>query len=141
MDLAERALQRQIALTILNSAAYAVWQGAQLTFFSDTPNAGLISLIGAALWVVSLVMILVPIVSYLRKRKAVGETDERMARNSLRAVAAGYWTMLIAVGVLFPVSLLLPVVGIDVARILAIVAVATPGAAFAILEARDAREA
>jgi hypothetical protein len=63
-----------------------------------------------------------------------------MARNSLRATAAGYWTLLIAIGVLFPVTLLLPMVGIDIARLLAIVGVATPGLAFALMEARDARE-
>ncbi|MEJ0059176.1 MAG: hypothetical protein WDM79_06240 [Terricaulis sp.] len=55
MDFAERTLQRQIALAILNSPPpTAVWQGAQLTFFAGFPNAGLISLIGAVVWIISL---------------------------------------------------------------------------------------
>ncbi|MES1157357.1 MAG: hypothetical protein ABUL73_06210 [Alphaproteobacteria bacterium] len=135
MDNAERTIQRRIWLCIANSVAYAAWQGLQLSYFAPAGWATPLSLLGALVWAVTLVVLLAP----LFQKRERWLSDERMSRNALRAMAAGYWCMLIATAVLLPLSFLASLNVIDIARAFAIVGVASPVFAFAMLERFDDR--
>ena len=135
MDNADEYIQRRVWLCIANSVSYAVWQGLQFGIFERAPLATPVSLLGALVWVITLVMLLAPLV----QKRGAGGGDERIARNGLRAMAAGYWCMVVAVALFVPLSIFAQLGLIDLARAFAIVAVASPVFAFALLERIDDR--
>jgi hypothetical protein len=138
MEQAEIRIQRRIWLLLLNLGAYAVWQGAQLSFIAKLPHATPASLIGALVWFITLVMALQPLLN--ARARAAWKHDERMAHNRLMAIAAGFWALVLGVATAAPIAFWFAATTLDIVRLLAIIAVAGPVIAFAALEGRDGRD-
>jgi uncharacterized membrane protein len=67
--------------------------------------------------------------------------DELTKAHRRNALMSGFWVMLIAVAVIYAVSLFTPIAFNQVAPILLVAAVAVPALRFALLERRASRDA
>jgi hypothetical protein len=95
-------------------------------------------LAGWLIWLVTLAMVLWPL--WDKRVRHNWSADERMARNRLMAMVVGYWCMILGLVGAGAFAIFTGASVLDLVRMLAIVAVAAPVLAVAVLEAADGRE-
>jgi hypothetical protein len=99
----------------------------------------LVTLGGAAVWVVSLLLILVT--GGRQSRRAGGEIrdaleDELTQENRRRAFLTGYWALMLAVGALYALSLYTPISALEILPTLIAIGVSVPILRFVFLDWR-----
>ena len=144
----ERLIRRRRRLLLVSVLSFLAWQGGNLMTISHlaeriTQGHGrlvdLVTLSGAGVWIVSLLLLLAT--GGRQSRSAEGEIrdaleDELTQENRRRAFMAGYWALMLAVGALYALSLFTPISALEILPTLIAVGVSVPILRFVILDWR-----
>jgi len=144
----ERLIRRRRRLLLVSVIAFLAWQGGNLMTISHmaeriTQGHGrlvdLVTVSGAAIWVVSLLFLLAT--GGRQSRGATGDVrdaldDELTQENRRRAFLAGYWALMLAIAALQALSLYTPISALEVLPTLIVVGVSVPILRFVILDRR-----
>lgn len=136
-----RSQRRRIVLMVMASA-FLIWQIPAMDLFDGVARGSerlksLLSGAGFLIWAGALVVLLATgKVAARSDSPAVMSAleDELVRSNRSKAFIVGYIVTLVTAGVVFAISLIKPLTGIDAAHLILVIAVVTPMFAFVVLE-------
>lgn len=136
-----KSRRRRMILMIM-AAAFLVWQVPAMDFFNAVPGSneklkGLLSAAGFLFWAGGLVFLLASGRAAARSERpqvSAALEDELVRSNRSKSFVVGYIATLVASGIVFAISLIQPLSGIDAAHLILVIAVVSPMFAFVVLE-------
>lgn len=144
MDTADRLAEQRRRLLIVTAIGFVAWQ-APLSDRVQAMSDGVFSIaniVSAGGFFVCAAVLLILFFGWARgvkDRKAQAVLEDELTRhNRAQALAAGFWSMLLAAAGMFALSLFYSIGGAEAAHLLITVGVAAPLLRFAFLERADA---